>query len=186
MNSISRKLEQSLARGPVPRNDLLEKETINKQLVLVDLLATEYARFAQEIQGMETSLAEERQARLQAEQRAGEATALMDREAGKLRAREQDMHKQMQVLTDLATAAKVTAAALEAELSAVRAGMTQERAYSETERQARLSLENRLREAMQLLAKRSEPEKIVPPSYGLKVVAHDAYGRISKIELTPK
>ncbi len=76
MNSISRKLEQSLARGPVPRNDLLEKETINKQLVLVDLLATEHARFAQEIQGMETSLAEERQARLQAEQRAGEATAV--------------------------------------------------------------------------------------------------------------
>ena len=30
MNSISRQLEKSLARGPVPRNDMLEKETMAK------------------------------------------------------------------------------------------------------------------------------------------------------------
>ena len=89
MNSISRKLEQSLARGPVPRNDLLERETqareeaVGKYHVEHDLrvkaehekkiadeiLVVERNRFAQEIRRLETSLAEERQARLQAEQR---------------------------------------------------------------------------------------------------------------------
>ena len=45
MNSISRQLEQSLARGPVPRNDLLEKETFAKDEAIgkyhADLTATE-------------------------------------------------------------------------------------------------------------------------------------------------
>ena len=143
MNGISRQLEKSLARGPVPRNDLLEKETQAKdeaigkyhaehelrikaeheKKIADEILVVERARFAQETRRMETSLAEERQARQQAEQRAGEATALVERESGKLRAREQDMHQQMQALTDQATAAKVTVAALEAELSTVRAGM---------------------------------------------------------------
>ena len=36
MNSISRKLEQSLARGPVPRNDLLEDD----DYALIKLIAT--------------------------------------------------------------------------------------------------------------------------------------------------
>ena len=91
MNSISRQLEQSLARGPVPRNDMLERETQareeaigkyhaehelrikaeHEKKIADEILVVERNRSAQETRRLETSLAEERQARLQAEQRAG-------------------------------------------------------------------------------------------------------------------
>ena len=105
MSGISRQLEKSLARGPVPRNDLLEKETQAKdeaigkyhaehelrlkaeheKKIADEILVVERARFAQETRRLETSLAEERQRvgadRLRADELQARLSAFTDQRA---------------------------------------------------------------------------------------------------------
>lgn len=206
---MSKRLEKSLQRGPIGPDrtaEMLTRETLAREEsdrkygaehdlrlqaehgkhLAEEILNVERNRLTAEVRRLEAALAQECAAHADAERRIVDAQGANDRTISKAHERDQDSQRQIKVLTAEATAAKVTAAALEAELSAVQASITQERAYAQTERQTRLSLENRLREAMLMLSQRSDPPKIEPPSYELEVVAHDSSDRIRKIRLTPK